>query len=610
MWSRIASGIRKRYRLYFQKSFFNKMFLVYLGITLLTGQILFLILSRNLIAIKYEQALVMSNQCLTVIDSFLQNKVTSARSIHQRLYRERDVWHMLAGDLKQAGTDELYPYRQQEIKKLVSDTMYAIDKDFNGLFLGGYPDGPIFQYGTAQATVENRFFSDYIRSSSGENGKMHLVSARNDQSIARAFSVFIMGGVMDTVDFSNEIGAIGFYFNSMKISQCYKEYSKYVKGIVYVLNDDGEILYDSSSAYVLAEDFPFAVIENQKNGTFTGGKWVYNMLYSDEYGYYVINAFAANAVAEDVRTLQASMFGVFALALLVAVLLNYISTKIFAKRLKPVTDTMEQVREGHLTSFPIQKKYDDEVGYIYTELLRMCASLDDYIQKEYVYRLRQKEMELYMLQAQIDPHFLYNTLEAIRMKLYVKGEEEASKMIWILSDLFRNMMKKEVTVTNREELNYLHSYLELFRFRLGNKMTFEFDIEEEVYRYATIKHILQPIVENALVHGIQDKASEQNPSFILITGKKEGDDIVFTVSDDGCGIEWSKLQVIRERLEKNELFQTSIGIYNVNSRLRIVYGYAYKLQIESEWGRGTSVSVRIRAMRKKELDEYVQIVDS
>ena len=84
----------------------------------------------------------------------------------------------------------------------------------------------------------------------------------------------------------------------------------------------------------------------------------------------------------------------------------------------------------------------------------MCSSLDDHIQKEYVYQLKQKEMELYALQAQVDPHFLYNTLESIRMSLYMKGETEASKMIRILSDMFRNIMKKDVAVSNREEINY------------------------------------------------------------------------------------------------------------------------------------------------------------
>ena len=196
------------------------------------------------------------------------------------------------------------------------------------------------------------------------------------------------------------------------------------------------------------------------------------------------------------------------------------------------------------------------------------------------------------MQEQINPHFLYNTLEAIRMKLYVKGEDEASRMIRILSELFRNMMKKDAVITNREELKYLYSYLELFQFRLGSRMRFVFQIEEEVYRYATIKYILQPIVENALVHGIEGTGTVEQPCTICISGKKEGEDIIFTVSDDGCGIPEAKLVEMRMRLESDEMFQKSIGIYNVSSRLRIVYGPSYRLGIDSGQGRGTTVTIR------------------
>ena len=139
-------------------------------------------------------------------------------------------------------------------------------------------------------------------------------------------------------------------------------------------------------------------------------------------------------------------------------------------------------------------------------------------------------------------------------------------------------------------------------------MQFVFQVEEEVYRYATIKYILQPIVENALVHGIEGTGTPERPCTIRISGKKEGEDIFFMVSDDGCGISEEKLAEMRRRLESDEMFQKSIGIYNVSSRLRIVYGPSYRLRIDSRKGEGTTVTVRVKAMRKRELEEYVQTV--
>lgn len=600
--------MKELYRKYISRSFFRKIFIVYVVITIMTGQILFVVISRNLMTIKYDQALIMSDQIIATVDNFLVNKMTGALSIHQRLYRDKETWTLLVSELQNPGSNELSAYQQQELRRIVSNTMYGIDKDFNGLFLGGYGRGNVIQYGSGQTLIENKFFTDCLIKGRESGKQIQLVSARNEKSPGNAFSVFLFSTVKSP-DYSKDIGTLAVFFNAMNIRQSYQAYEEYLKGNLYIFDEKGELLFDSTAAYDLPESFPETGILRQSTERQTLDEWVYNTYYAQNNGYYVVNAFALKAIRDDIKIPQRTMLGVFALALLAAVFLNYISTKFFAKRLKPITDTIEQIKEGHLTSFSIQKKYDDEVGYIYTELLQMCAALDDHIQKEYVYRLRQKEMELYTLQAQIDPHFLYNTLEAIRMKLYVKGETEASKMIWILSDLFRNMMKKDVVVTNRDELNYLQSYLELFQFRLGSRMKYKFEIAQEVYRYATIKHILQPVIENALVHGIQDAATQENPSTILIQGNKEGEDIIFIIRDDGCGIEREKLSEIRERLDNSALFQDSIGIYNVSSRLRIVYGYSYKLRIESEAGRGTAVTVRIKAMKKKELEEYVQTID-
>lgn len=584
------------------------MFLVYLGITLATELILYVTLSHNLISIKYDQALIMSDQCILTVDTYLENKLDNAVAIHKRLYQDTVHWRNMTLELENPGNRDMDAWQQQEMRTTVINTFYGIDREFNGLMLGSYADGGIYSFGNGDMSAEKLRFKECLEKCRAGEGLDGIVSGRMERSRGNAFSIFFLSNVKSE-DFKRDIGCIGVYFSAMNIRQCYRQYEEYLKGSIYVFDRDCEMLYDSGEKYVLEKDFPLDQLLTGKSGVKTIEDQVYNVLYSSADGYYVINAFPVSAVLEDVKIPQHTMLMVFLLALIFAVLLNYLSTQIFAKRLKPITDTIKQVRDGHLTSFPIQKKYDDEVGYIYTELLRMCASLDDHIQKEYVYKLEQKEMELYALQAQIDPHFLYNTLEAIRMKLYVTGETEASKMIWILSDLFRNLMKKDAVVTNREEVNYLHSYLELFQFRLGSRMQFTFEVEDEVYRYATIKHILQPIVENALVHGIEDTGTCEHPCTITIEGRKEKEDIVFVIRDDGCGISQDKLSEIRSKLDRDELFQKSIGIYNVSSRLRIVYGSAYRLKIDSREGEGTVVTARIKAMKKRELEEYVQTVD-
>ena len=182
-------------------------------------------------------------------------------------------------------------------------------------------------------------------------------------------------------------------------------------------------------------------------------------------------------------------------------------------------------------------------------------------------------------------------------------------MIWILADLFRNMMKKDVVVSNREEINFLKFYLELFHFRFEKRIEYEFKIDTEVYHYATIKHILQPIVENALVHGIKEKVGKGNLIHIVVRGIVKDGNVIFTIEDNGCGIEKEKLLEIRRQLSEDEISSKSIGIFNVENRLQIVYGKNNHLQIESERNVGTRVTISIKALRKGELEKYVQNVD-
>lgn len=610
------------YRKVIKNSFFNKIFLVYLAITFVSSIILFFTLTQSLISVKYDQALVMSDQILATVDTYLEKKIANVKSIQQKLYRDSSNWQMITEELKSPMAERLSAYQRQEVNNAVIQTYYSIDKDLNGIFLFGKREENMLQFGSSQSNAEYSFFLDYCRNHASDDfSSLQLVSSRNPSHTSNTFSLFLTDAVRNPDNFADCIGVSGIYFNAMNIQQSYYQYNRHLKGTIYIIDSSRNLLYDSSSSYLMQELFPWEKLMETADGNFRYQGINYNVVRSSSGPWYIVNAFPMSLVREDVKVLQKNILSILFLIFTLTFLLNYISTKFFAKRIKPITDTMEQVKTGHLTSFQIQPNSDDEIGYIYSELIKMCSSLDDHIQKEYVYQLKQKEMELYALQAQIDPHFLYNTLESIRMSLYMKGETEASKMIRILSDMFRNIMKKDVVVSNREEINYVRSYLELYQFRYGSRMKYEISIPDEIYRYATIKHILQPVIENALIHGIQETGTDEHPSAVSISAKKQGEDILFYIRDDGCGIPEDSLAEIRRKLEQGGLFQDSIGIYNVNNRLRIVYGSSYRLQIQSrlrsspssdgtggEDG-GTLVTLRIRAMKKKELEEYVQTIN-
>jgi two-component system sensor histidine kinase YesM len=210
--------------------------------------------------------------------------------------------------------------------------------------------------------------------------------------------------------------------------------------------------------------------------------------------------------------------------------------------------------------------------------------------KEEQKQLRKAEFEL--LQAQINPHFLYNTLDAIVWSAEAGNQKQVVKMVGSLSDFFRTSLNKgKEIVTIKEELQHVRSYLEIQQIRYQDILTYEIEAEDDIGGYKIPKITIQPIVENALYHGIKNK---RGGGKITVSGKSEGDDIVITVHDDGQGMDFDRLMQVQNSLLSNDENDKAIyGLYNVNERIRLEFGEDYGIKIESIHGVGTTVTVRL-----------------
>jgi two-component system sensor histidine kinase YesM len=210
--------------------------------------------------------------------------------------------------------------------------------------------------------------------------------------------------------------------------------------------------------------------------------------------------------------------------------------------------------------------------------------------KEEQKQLRKAEFEL--LQAQINPHFLYNTLDAIVWSAEAGNQKQVVKMVGSLSDFFRTSLNKgKEIVTIKEELQHVRSYLEIQQIRYQDILTYEIDAEDEIGAYKILQICVQPIVVCALYHGIRKK---RGGGKITVNGKSDGDDIVITVHDDGMGMDFDRLQQVQQSLVSGDENEKAIyGLYNVNERIRLEFGEEYGIKIESIHGIGTTVTVRL-----------------
>ena len=226
----------------------------------------------------------------------------------------------------------------------------------------------------------------------------------------------------------------------------------------------------------------------------------------------------------------------------------------------------------------------------FNSMVKEIETLIDDIHRE---QENAKDAELRLLQEQINPHFLYNTLDAIIWMTESGENKKAIQIIQELSSFFRiSLSKGQSEITIRNEKEHVRSYLEIQHYRYQDILEYEIDFDENILDYHIQKLTLQPIVENALYHGIKNK---RGLGKISVTGTMDGEDIIFTVEDNGIGMKPEELDELRDliagKVVKDD--QSGFGMANVEKRLEMLYGSGYGMTVESEYNTGTKVTVRV-----------------
>lgn len=385
--------------------------------------------------------------------------------------------------------------------------------------------------------------------------------------------------------------------------------SKNFNGTVYVVDDKGYTLFDSSGE---RDGTPFeferygasSLSDLQSNDTV-----IVNMQHSDQTGFHYIDIVDKRAIDEEVKPIRHNIHRVIAVCILFTLVISSLSATLFSRRIRGMAQNMKKVEGGDLDA-RVNVGSNDEIGYLEKSFNSMCDKLQRYIQNEYVFQLKTRTAELKSLQSQINPHFLFNTLESIRVTAQINRDTQTARMVHILGELFRWNIKTRSTVVDlQEEVRFVRSYVELQKLRYDNAFEFVVEILPEAMRQGVPKLILQPLVENAINHGLCGTQPEGKIILTAIAG--ENGDFTLTVTDNGQGMDAQKIsQVIaglEQEPESDDVY--SIGLSNVHQRIRLLFGERYGLSIASQKASGTSISVTMPIMEKEEMERYVQSSD-
>ncbi|HCD43003.1 MAG TPA: sensor histidine kinase [Lachnoclostridium sp.] len=262
-----------------------------------------------------------------------------------------------------------------------------------------------------------------------------------------------------------------------------------------------------------------------------------------------------------------------------------------ARPIKRLSKAMGQVQKGDF-AVRVPNKRKDEIGELTESFNYMLEEINTLIRQVYQEKIAQKNAEVQALQAQINPHFLYNTLDSINWMLIDRGEYDISDIILSLAGLMRYSIEDEnAFVPLEKEIGYVQCYLKIQKNRLEERLEYDLETEENLADEQVPKLILQPIVENAITHGIEPR---NRKGMIRILIKDLGDEMLISVEDNGIGMTLKQLNHLRDEVPDIEREgHTGIGVRNVNRRIRLHYGEAYGISIESTYGKGTIVSLRI-----------------
>ncbi|WP_196803025.1 sensor histidine kinase [Butyrivibrio sp. MC2013] len=363
---------------------------------------------------------------------------------------------------------------------------------------------------------------------------------------------------------------------------------------VYIFTADGDLLsangiFDEKEVHTRISEAGGGLVDN--NICESAGYYIYKSV-SDKTGlvaYRFVSASMRNEILRSVLfTNMSLLIGILLSLMPIAYIISYIITR----PLKKLSQAMVEFQEGNFDR-KLEVESGDEIGMVSDGFNTMVRAIKDLIDSNYVIRLKEKESELDALQAQINPHFLYNALDTFYWKCVEAGNDEIGEDILALSNLFRLVLSRgEGMIRISDEISLISNYLHIQHERFGNRLSYKIDVEDDIIEERIPKLILQPFVENAVLHGFE-KGDEDFS--LLIRGRRDDKRLVFVISDSGVGMTKEKIDELLHGAgsAKKEGRISGYAIWNVRERLDLLYHGDYKLKITSGVGEGTEVILEL-----------------
>lgn len=376
-------------------------------------------------------------------------------------------------------------------------------------------------------------------------------------------------------------------------------------GRIFLVNEEGRILATESetlSGELLDEPYSNFLGENEAfyNNVRVGNTYysVYNSGAISN-GWYMVLAIPRDYYMRDITKLKNVIIPITLTTAFLTALLSILVSRGITRPIRFLSGAMENFGQGNF-DINCQVDSEDEIGRLSHTFNQMVMDMNSLVNTVYEQKVMKQEAQMKSLQMQINPHFLYNTLDTINWMARIRHVDEIGDMVAALSNMMRYSLEKKSFVRLGEEVKSLKDYIAIQNYRYRDKMVAEIEIDESLMSLYIPRLLIQPILENAIVHGIEEKLDKGH---ILVAARREDEDLYIQIMDDGVGMtEETMSHILMEDYSMKKSGHTSIGVVNVNRRIQMIYGKDYGLLVQSVLGAGTKITIHIPA-REEEQEE-------
>lgn len=595
-----------------QKMSMHKRMILYFAVPLILMQILLCSLCYPQVVRRYREKTDYSmeqsvSQAISFTESYLRNMTYLANMVEDN--------GVIQNTLSADGFGEERPYMEQWLE------YYELNKEFNSYEISNsiyrfclyVPDEVMYAgnqyYFDGVSRLKER--SDYVDLRYALNtGEDYVAISRERDGVDQQDTsqmVTLYHRIASKKEKEEELGICSISVSAKYFQDIMKNANITSEGLVYLMSENGRMITSSNSSILQkmqkkgillnygAELFMEKKKEGQKEYYITrqnvdGASWQMILIipeseYEDQYRFLWLSA----------ALMLGSMIAVI-------VLMSYLLSGYYVGRLKKLNAEMTGLESGNLNAnLPITTE-EDEIEEIYHNFNGMVQEVQRLMQEHYQLGKEVKMAEVRALQAQINPHFLYNTLDLINWISMDYGAEEIGTLTWNLARFYRlSLNHGKSLISIGEEVEHVEVYVNIENYHFDNAISLEVDVPEELKSYACLNIILQPFVENAIVHGIAEKPDIESCE-IRIRARREEQDIIFSVQDDGPGVDVEQMQ--KETQQDIRTAQHGYGVRNINFRLKLCFGEKYGVTyLESE--KGTHVEIKIPVMTIAEAEEKI-----